>query len=234
MEFAKQAELDRETAQRLQRRTREDEERQEKKEENERKEVAEEVIAHATKSDIANFTVTLDRYDEATVSALMENGVELRAAQERVDKMLLKAHTLPDGRKVFLTEDGTRVFDQHGTELKANEVKPDEIDPHLTRWETFRHAKHDEQRLTDEREELHAYQGKLDNARERTKDPDLSKAELEALDKELREEAPERVRQKVGNDHAKPEISAEQALENELGPAKPERGSQRRAEPAPA
>ena len=68
----------------------------------------------ATESQIAEFTVKLDRYDAATVEALMQNEVDLKAVQERLDHMLMEAHELPTGERVFKTRDGTRVFDQNG------------------------------------------------------------------------------------------------------------------------
>lgn len=68
---------------------------------------------------IADFTVKLDRYDTATVQALMDNERDVLAVREKIDAMMLKAHVLPDGRRVFKTEDGTRVFDEFGAQLNS-------------------------------------------------------------------------------------------------------------------
>lgn len=81
----------------------------------------------ASDRQITAFRVKLDRYDEKTVEALMENRVALEEVQKRLDDMLGKAHVLPDGRRVFKTQDGTRVFDETGLELKADVIDPNAI-----------------------------------------------------------------------------------------------------------
>lgn len=82
---------------------------------------------------IADFRVELDTYDEATTAALQDVVERLDIAQQRVDDILEQAHVLPDGRRVFKTKDGLRVFDEHGVELAPSEIDPDEIADHLTR-----------------------------------------------------------------------------------------------------
>lgn len=146
---------------------------------------------------IAEFTVKLDRYDTATVQALMDNERDILDVREKIDGMLLKAHVV-NGRRVFKTEDGNRVFDEFGAELKADEITPDAIDNAKPRWEAFSAARDEEKRLVQERKDLGDYQEKLDRARERTKDPKLTEDELLALDKELGNGMPERVRKLTG------------------------------------
>ena len=68
--------------------------------------------AIATSEEIARVTAKLDRYDVATIEALQLNEEQLAAVQAEIDHLLLEAHVLPDGRRVFKTEDGTRVFDE--------------------------------------------------------------------------------------------------------------------------
>lgn len=147
---------------------------------------------------IADFTVKLDRYDTATVHALMDNERDLLDVREKIDTMLMKAHVLPDGRRVFKTEDGKRVFDELGVELKADEVTPESIADDKPKWERFFGVRKEERRLVEERKDLVDYQEKLDRARERTKDPKLTEDELSALDKELGQSMPERVRKLSG------------------------------------
>lgn len=167
---------------------------------------------------IASFTVKLDRYDTATVHALMDNERDLLDVREKIGGMLMKAHVLPDGRRVFKTEDGKRVFDELGVELKAEEITPESIADDKPRWEKFFGARNSEQRLVDERKDLVDYQDKLDRARERTKDPKLTEDELSALDKELGESMPDRVRKLAGE--AKPEqqrdLAADAAPDNAM------------------
>lgn len=152
----------------------------------------------ASPEKIAEFTVKLDRYDTATVQALMDNERELTAARKDIETMLLKAHVLPDGRRVFKTEDGTRVFDEHGAELKSEEIAPESIADDRPRSEKFFGRRADERRLAHERTAVIEYQEKLDLARERTKDPNLTEEELSSLDRELSDGMPERVRKLAG------------------------------------
>src|SRR5688572_6312748 len=84
---------------------------------------------------IEAFTVKLDALDAATVAALMQNEEALIAVRERIATMLLAAHVLPDGRRVFKTRDGTEVFDEFGTAVSAEEITPDQIADDKPRWE---------------------------------------------------------------------------------------------------
>lgn len=154
------------------------------------------VLAPAHK--IEQFTIKLDRYETATVQALMDNERDTAAIRESIDTMMLKAHTLPDGRRVFKTEDGMRVFDEFGAQLKADEIEPQMIADSKPKWETLTAALTEAKRLNDERKELIDYQAKLDTARERTKDPALTEDELSALDKELGQSMPDRVQKLTG------------------------------------
>lgn len=147
---------------------------------------------------IADFTVKLDRYDTATVQALMDNERDIRDVRGKIDGMLLKAHVLPDGRRAFATEDNSKVFDEFGAEIRAEDLSPAAIDPRAPKWEQYDAAGKQLQGLVSERKELIDYQEKLDRARERTKDPKLTEDELSALDKELGQSMPDRVRKLSG------------------------------------
>lgn len=54
----------------------------------------------------------------------MQNGRALERVQEDLRIMVDKAYVLPDGRRVFKTEDGMRVFDEHGEEIKGFDPDP--------------------------------------------------------------------------------------------------------------
>lgn len=204
LEFARKAAISRELEDRL----RDEKARRDKREKEladnrrENAEIADLIVAVlASEAEIEAFKVKLDIYDAATVDALMQNEEELTAVRERIQDMLLEAHTLPDGRRVFKTRDGQRVFDEHGTEMKAEEIDPRSIDDRKTRWEDWQEIRAKETALVEERGELLAYQQKLDEARERVDDPELTKNELDALDKEHADAMPERVRRLAG-EHA--------------------------------
>lgn len=148
----------------------------------------------ASEQQIEAFTVKLDTWDTATVEALMQNEEELLAVRERIASMLLDSHVLPDGRRVFKTRDGTKVFDEFGSEILPDVLSPDDIANDKARWEDLLEARLSANTLEREREELLAYQEKLDDARERLDDdPALTEDDLAALEDELGEAMPARV-----------------------------------------
>lgn len=183
-------------------------------------------IVLATQEDIADFGVKLDTYDTATVEALMQNERELTAVREERENMLLEAHTLPDGRRVFKTRDGKHVFDENGQEVKPEEVRPEQIDDRKPRWEAFDAITERQTRLVQERGDLLEYQGKLDKARERLDDPKLSKGQLDALDKELGQSMPDRVRTNLGE--KAPASEADASMANKANPSTQAASIQRR------
>ncbi len=136
LEFAKRAEWRREDEQRIL-----DHIKAEKKREREEHEAEEAALADfafavlASEMDIAAFAVKLDTYDTATVEALHDNEVALAKVQEKLRVMLDKAYVLPDGRKVFKTEEGTRIFDENGAEVK--DFDPNRIEDWRPRAEAY-------------------------------------------------------------------------------------------------
>ncbi|MEQ1953652.1 hypothetical protein [Mesorhizobium sp. CN2-181] len=218
LEFARKAAVTRELEERLRDDKQLKDRREKDKSEDQREDGELAAIAEvlASNTEIADFGVKLDTYDAATVDALMANDVDLQAVRDRIEDMMLEAHTLPDGRRVFKTRDGTKVFDENGAELKPEEVDPLEIDNRKPRWEDLLDAKREEAELVDERRDLIEFQEKLDGARERLDDPALTKDELDALDKELGDAMPERVKATLDRDNDRPKPEAEAAIDVEL------------------
>jgi hypothetical protein len=133
----------------------------------------------------------LDTLDAATVQALIANGEALDEAREHHARLLLAAHTLPDGRRVFKTEDGTRVFDEHGAEVSPEEIAPEEISDARPRAEEFFDSVDRIERLEAERTQLIEYQERLDGVREELdENPDLSADQLDALEAEMSDMPP--------------------------------------------
>lgn len=160
-------------------------------------------VVLATTQEVAEFRVQLNEYDAKTVEALMENREALEAARERVATLLEDAYVLPDGRKAFKTKDGLRVFDEHGVELSSDVIDPDSIEDSRSFWETYDAAVKDEVRLKAVQRDLLDYQAKLDAARERLDEGDITKKELEKIEADLAAEMPESVREKLGLDQQK-------------------------------
>ena len=175
------------------------------------------VAVLATETEIADFNVKLDTYDAATVEALMDNEEALGAVRERIQIMLDNAYVLPDGRKVFKTEDGRRIFDERGQEVK--DFDPNEIEESRPRWERFSEELEAADRLGQEREELVKYQNLLDKTREDANEDGLTKAELDDLEKRLQENVPDAVKRKLANEE--PASVSKQEVAHDAAPFKP-------------
>ncbi len=199
-EFSRRAEKERKKRFEVKQRRETHKERRERLEE----ELAEfaDMVSLATASQISEFEARLETYETATVEALLENELKLEEVRSEIDDMLEKAHVLQDGHRVFKTRDGIRVFDEHGVELKKAEIDANNIDDNRPRWEAFKAARKHESQLVEERKELLEYQDKLDAARKRLDDDDLTSQELDDLGTELDAAMPESVKAKLGLEKA--------------------------------
>ena len=154
-------------------------------------------VTLATETLIEAFNVKLDNYDEATVRALMENQKALDAVQVEIDDMLSRAHKLEDGRAVFKTEDGTKVFDQHGAQLEETTIHPDSISDEAPTWESYNAKREGRDELLKERQEIFDYQEKLDEAREHANSGEMTQDELTELEAELEADMPPAVQRQL-------------------------------------
>jgi len=159
-------------------------------------------MAVATDIQIQDFEAKLDRYEAATVAALIENQERLDTVTAQMFVLLDQAYVLEDGRRVFKAEDGTQVFDEFGEEVGADEIDPDLIGGDYPTWESYQPLLAEKQALDTEREQLLDYQERLDDARDRIADGDLTEAELDELDAELADLAPPAVRAQVPDSDA--------------------------------
>ncbi|WP_171173706.1 hypothetical protein [Ruegeria sp. HKCCD8929] len=165
----------------------------------------------ATQMEIEQFEIRLSSYEEATVVALLENQERLDAVNVRLLAMLDQAYVMDDGRRVFRTMDGLQVFDEFGQEVSHDEIDPAMISDEHPFWEDYQPAFAEQQALMNERDELLAFQERLDEAREEIADGEISKAELEDLDAELADMMPPSVRPHVPGmemPEAAPELAA--------------------------
>lgn len=200
LEFAKRAEWRRDEERRVLDGLKARKEKREQEHEAEQAALADfALIVLATDTEIASFTVKLDAYDAATIEALHDNEIALAKVQDELRVMLDKAYVLPDGRKVFKTEDGTRIFDESGAEVK--DFDPDRIEDWRPRAEGYLAGYEERRRLLEERQQLHDFQTELDEARERAGEDGLTKDELDDVERCLDENMPEAVRRHLsGND----------------------------------
>jgi len=150
-----------------------------------------------TSEEIATFKVELDRYDTATVAALQENERELMRVRERLEEQFAEAVVLEDGRRVFKSIDGLRVFDEHGQELSPEVIEPSHIEDHRPRWEHVRSNIDLKRALERQRQELHDYQEKIEQARERLDSGDITRKEFDTMREDLKASMPDAVRRHV-------------------------------------
>jgi len=191
--------------------------RQKEQKRKEEKELAEEdfealtsAIAVASNIEITQFHAKLDKYDTAIVTALMENQEKLDLINLKISEMLEKAYVLEDGRRVFKTQDGTQVFDEHGAELLNEDFDPNLISDSKPTWEEYSSAVEVRDSLNQERTEILEYQQKVDEARVKSAEEEFTVQELEVLDMELLEAMPVSVAKQTDIEHVSTGIVAEQ------------------------
>lgn len=154
-------------------------------------------MAVISSAEAQEFRIELDSYDTATIEALQENEIRLAHAQAERDEIFAEAHVLPDGRRVFKTKDGLKVFDQNGEELADDIIHADEIKDAKPRWEDAKSAIDRLDAVTRERTEILEYQSKLDEARDQLDEGDMTRKEFDELRNHLKDEMPDAVRQHV-------------------------------------
>lgn len=109
--------------------------------------------------------MTTAHYQEAAYEAVVQNEQLLSKAREARQELFDRAFVLPDGRRVFESEDGIPVFDEHGSELDPSTISADEIADARPKYEELVRRDVAISDLTNERAELLAYQQKVDEAR---------------------------------------------------------------------
>lgn len=184
-------------------RQREEQERRARQEKDRERsdDIVEAMVSALSEAEVVSFRAELDTYDEATVIALQHNSEALAIVRERLEQILSQAYVLPDGRRVFRTEDGLRVFDEHGIELDRSIIDPDAIPEEYPTWETYQPFLAEQARLLEERRELLEYQEHLDEARERLDSGDMGREEYDDLRSSLDASMPASIRAQLDDPH---------------------------------
>lgn len=176
------------------------EEKKERKDTKKREEKEQEnleALVEATAEQTEAFRNQLSDYDTATVDALMENGRALDDVRETRAKMEASAFRLPDGEMAFKSQDGARVYSQSGTELSHQTVDPHVILDGAPRWEAMKAILDAQGKLTKERQDLHAFQQKVDDARESVDKGDVTADVLAKMDADLKRDMPMAVKERL-------------------------------------
>lgn len=151
-------------------------------------------VVLATPAQLQKFEAKLDIYDEATVKALMLNQEQLDIVNAHIQDLLDNAHLMEDGTRVFKTRDGTQVFDEFGNEVSSEVLHPDLIAPSKPIWEDYNEKLDQLGELKSQRKEILEFQEKVDAARQRISENDVSEKELDKLDDDLAAAMPEAVK----------------------------------------
>lgn len=156
--------------------------------------------------------------DEASRRALAEID-ELLAENARERKAMVDAAAkTDDGTAMFLTEDGTAIYTQHGSRLGDEQTQEMLTDhrPELEAgpsWEEFDGSVKRQSELTAERAEILRYDQERAALRDKVKAGELSQDELDQLEADYESRVPERLRQHRGDVAAERagELSADEA-----------------------
>ena len=151
----------------------------------------------ATDEQISAFRAKLDDYRTATVESLLENERQLAVVQKRLEDMLAKAYVLPDGRRVFKTQDGLRVFDEHGAEIGAGDIDPDEIENWRPRADGYLEDRSLQRDLMNDHDKKLDLLERIDEAETRLDDDDLTAADIVKMEQELDASMPLSVRRHI-------------------------------------
>lgn len=146
---------------------------------------------------IQRLSLRADLHQSAVVEALLENREALDAIELHLEILLGNAYVLPEGRRVFKSEDGERVFDEHGSRVSADEIDPDMIDDRHPSWETFQETLEAKRELSEQRTELVAYQNRLDQAQSLIDQGGLSEDDFAELDNLMTNDVPDAVRSRL-------------------------------------
>lgn len=153
------------------------------------------LLALASQQDIARLRFKIDQLDRASLEALRETEGKLVEARDDLKHIQDNAYQLPDGRKVYRTEDGNAVYDDGGNQLNPTDITPDDISEESPTWEQRRAAGETIENLAQEQESIETYRERLDRTRKRLNGDNITQDELDELDKELENDMPAAVRQ---------------------------------------
>lgn len=161
------------------------------------REASDEMARQATEAQLAAFHEQLDRYDTATVQALMENEQQLDAVRKQEDELQRNAYTLPDGRKVFRTEDGVHIYDQSGTEVA--DIDPQSIPRSFSSWDKIESARTRKTEIEERRTAILDFQQRNDSAQKKLAKGGATSEDITKMGEALKDAMPEEVRHELGD-----------------------------------
>lgn len=144
----------------------------------------------------ARITEKLDRMDESSVIALQDIEQELRALRREREKMLEQAYRDEQGRRIFMTKDGSAAYYEDGTMLDDDEfaLHREQLESG-PRWEEWQDMHKRDTDLLTERDLIHRHEAACQELRDALAEGSISQEEAERRERELEEALPERVRE---------------------------------------
>lgn len=138
--------------------------------------------------------IEIDVFQQATVEALIAQERLIESTREALAETLDQAYILENGQRVFKDRAGQAVYEEDGTKLDTSVIAPDQIPDHHPRIEDVLELRQQLEDLESEQAELLDYQERLDNTQNRLDRGDITQKEFEGLREQLRQTAPQAVR----------------------------------------
>lgn len=137
----------------------------------------------------------LDRMDEASVIALQDIERELRALRREREKMMEQAYRDEQGRRIFMTGDGSAAYYEDGTQVddETFALIRERLQGKPT-WESWQDLFKRGDELTAERDEIHRHDAARGQLRDDLAQGRISLEEAERRELEIEQALPERSR----------------------------------------
>ncbi len=124
--------------------------------------------------------------DAASYEALMEARERFEQAQQEMKTLQNNAHVLPDGRRVYLSEDGSYAIDEDENRLTEDEMAQVEWEAGHTTAEQYREGRNKLDGARQEVDKIQGYRDRLEAAREKLENGEgLSEEELDGLEDDI-------------------------------------------------
>lgn len=175
----------------------------------------------ATEKQIYEFKIELDKYNTATVAALMETQKQLDAVNTEIEEMLNRAYVMEDGRRVFKTEDGAEVYDEYDKFVGRDELDYDLISPDYPTANSYKNLTQKREGLEIKKQESLEFQRKVDEAEELAESGTATSSDIDRLKAELRESIPDDVKAQMSG-YGQSDFTKETTVTTKVQPTMPD------------
>ena len=131
------------------------------------------------------FQERLNRLDEASMAALVENETKLKAAREELERVRERAYevTMPDGTVTKVYRDGDQVRTDAG--VVVDSLKPEDVPDSAPTWAQRKTRGDAVEQLDAERQKILDYRDRLAQAQQGLSSGDLSAEDMAKLDADV-------------------------------------------------